>query len=88
MDTLQRHAQEGGYSIQSLTTDALEQRLCAMDFLDKYGEMYWGTQGKREKYLKPDRLARPDELAVYPLREEELVFLCFVLLGVFWLMIG
>ncbi|RJE22635.1 hypothetical protein PHISCL_05018 [Aspergillus sclerotialis] len=72
MDNLHRHVQEGSYSIKSLAADGLEQRMCAMSFLDKYGEMYWGTKENREKYLEPDRLAKPEELAIYPLREGEI----------------
>lgn len=67
-----------GYVIDALLTDEEARRECAMEFLRKYGKLYWGTEENRKKYLVPERLAKPCELAVYPEREAEWViqFVC------------
>lgn len=77
MDNLQKHVRESDFSMESLAGNELDRRVCAMGFLDKYGEIYWGTKENREKYLQQDRLKKPKALAVYPDREEELVFFLF-----------
>lgn len=71
LESLRRHVQDGGYSSEALQSDELARESCVADFLDKYGMFYWGTEGNRAKYLKPNMLERPIESAVYPDREEE-----------------
>lgn len=71
LDKLRDHTLQGIYPVDALPFDEEEQRICAMDFLDKYGVAYWGTPENREKYLEVHKLTETSELATYPECKEE-----------------
>lgn len=71
MENLRECALDGRCPVEELIGDEVQLRFCAFDFLDKYGQMYWGTPENRKVYLDPRRLEKHDELAMLPDREEE-----------------
>ncbi|PLB45117.1 hypothetical protein P170DRAFT_502180 [Aspergillus steynii IBT 23096] len=80
INRLREYVQNFGPDWVLLEQSEDERESCAKDFVEAWGNLYWGTETNRQTHLLQDSLDEPESLCVYPERKIEIIEAVTILL--------